>query len=90
MVRCGSCFGKGEPKSLTFEKDGYSYVTDKNQLLKDKNEQILGLFAFEGLPKMIDRPSETLSLADMTSSAIQRLNKDKDGFFHMVEGSQVD
>ncbi|WP_249599063.1 alkaline phosphatase [Peribacillus frigoritolerans] len=73
-----------------FEKDGYSYVTDKNQMLKDKNEQILGLFASEGLPKMIDRPSETPSLADMTSSAIQRLNKDKDGFFLMVEGSQVD
>ncbi|WP_311202537.1 alkaline phosphatase [Peribacillus aracenensis] len=73
-----------------FEKDGYSYVTDKNQMLKDKNEQILGLFASEGLPKMIDRPSETPSLSDMTSSAIQRLNKDKDGFFLMVEGSQID
>ncbi|MES9736476.1 alkaline phosphatase [Peribacillus frigoritolerans] len=73
-----------------FEKDGYSYVTDKSQMLKDKNEQVLGLFASEGLPKMIDRPSETPSLADMTSSAIQRLNKDKDGFFLMVEGSQVD
>lgn len=73
-----------------FQKDGYSYVTDKNQMLKDKNEQVLGLFASEGLPKMIDRPSETPSLADMTSSAIQRLNKDKDGFFLMVEGSQVD
>lgn len=73
-----------------FEKDGYSYVTDKNQMLKDKNEQVLGLFASEGLPKMIDRPSETPSLADMTSSAIQRLNNDKDGFFLMVEGSQVD
>lgn len=73
-----------------FEKDGYSFVTDKNQMLKDKNEQVLGLFASEGLPKMIDRPSETPSLSDMTSSAIQRLNKDKDGFFLMVEGSQVD
>lgn len=73
-----------------FEKDGYSYVTDKNQMLKDRNEQVLGLFASEGLPKMIDRPSETPSLADMTSFAIQRLNKDKDGFFLMVEGSQVD
>lgn len=73
-----------------FEKDGYSYVTDKSQMLKDKNEQVLGLFASEGLPKMIDRQSETPSLADMTSSAIQRLNKDKEGFFLMVEGSQVD
>ncbi|MGG4266404.1 alkaline phosphatase [Peribacillus simplex] len=73
-----------------FKKDGYSYVTDKNQMLKDKNEQVLGLFASEGLPKMIDRPSETPSLADMTNSAIKRLNKNKDGFFLMVEGSQID
>ncbi|KON67173.1 alkaline phosphatase [Peribacillus butanolivorans] len=73
-----------------FKKDGYSYVTDKNQMLKDTNKQVLGLFAPEGLPKMIDRPNETPSLKDMTNSAIQRLNKDKDGFFLMVEGSQVD
>ncbi|CAH0255965.1 Alkaline phosphatase 3 [Peribacillus sp. Bi96] len=73
-----------------FKKDGYSYVTDKKQMLKDKNEQVLGLFASEGLPKMIDRPNETPSLEDMTSSAIKRLNKNKDGFFLMVEGSQVD
>jgi alkaline phosphatase len=51
-----------------FEKDGYSYVTDKNQMLKDKNEQVLGLFASEGLPKMIDRPSETPSV-DNTDQA---------------------
>ncbi|WP_430033331.1 alkaline phosphatase [Peribacillus simplex] len=57
-------------------------------LLKDKNEQVLGLFASEELPKMIDRPSETPSLANMTRSAIQRLNKVKDGFFLMVEGSR--
>ncbi|WP_285768359.1 alkaline phosphatase [Peribacillus sp. SI8-4] len=73
-----------------FKKDGYSYVTDKKQMLKDKNEQVLGLFASEGLPKMIDRPSETPSLKDMTNSAIQRLDKNKKGFFLMVEGSQVD
>ncbi|WP_155645569.1 alkaline phosphatase [Peribacillus simplex] len=73
-----------------FKKDGYSYVTDKKQMLKDKNEQVLGLFASEGLPKMIDRPSETPSLKDMTNSAIKRLDKNKKGFFLMVEGSQVD
>ncbi|WP_152983677.1 alkaline phosphatase [Peribacillus muralis] len=73
-----------------FKKDGYSYVTDKKQMLKDKNEQVLGLFASEGLPKMIDRPSETPSLKDMTNSALQRLDKNKKGFFLMVEGSQVD
>lgn len=73
-----------------FLQDGYSYVTNKKDLLKDRNEQILGLFAPRGMAKMIDRTEETPSLEEMTNSAIQRLNKDKDGFFLMVEGSQID
>jgi alkaline phosphatase len=73
-----------------FQKDGYSYVTNKQDLLKNKNEKVLGLFAPGGMDKMIDRTEETPSLEDMTKTAIQRLNKDKDGFFLMVEGSQVD
>lgn len=73
-----------------FEKDGYSYVTDREALLSNDDEQVLGLFAPGGLPKMIDREESVPSLADMTTSAIDRLNKDKDGFFLMVEGSQVD
>lgn len=73
-----------------FKKAGYSYVTNKQDLLKDKNEQILGLFASGGMDKMIDRSEETPSLEDMTNAAIQRLSKNKDGFFLMVEGSQID
>ncbi|WP_050179567.1 alkaline phosphatase [Domibacillus robiginosus] len=73
-----------------FEKSGFSYVTNKEELAKDKNEQVLGLFAPGGLPKMIDRTEDIPSLQNMTTSAIDRLNKDKDGFFLMVEGSQVD
>lgn len=73
-----------------FKKSGYSYVTNKEELSKDKKGQVLGLFASGGLPKMIDRTEEVPSLQDMTTSAIQRLSKDKDGFFLMVEGSQVD
>ncbi|KAB2328490.1 alkaline phosphatase [Cytobacillus depressus] len=73
-----------------FKKDGFSYVTNKDQLLNDKNDQVLGLFATGGLPKMIDRTEEIPSLEEMTTSAIDRLNKNKDGFFLMVEGSQID
>ncbi|MBS8264459.1 alkaline phosphatase [Mesobacillus boroniphilus] len=73
-----------------FQKDGYSYVTNKQDLLNNKNEKVLGLFAPRGMDKMIDRNEETPSLEEMTKSAIERLNKDKDGFFLMVEGSQVD
>ena len=73
-----------------FQKDGYSYVTTREELVKDKNGQILGLFAPGGLDKMIDREEETPSLQDMTQAAISRLSKNKNGFFLMVEGSQID
>ncbi|WP_046179850.1 alkaline phosphatase [Domibacillus tundrae] len=73
-----------------FQKDGYSYVTSKEAMLDNDNQKVLGLFAEGGLPKMIDRNEETPSLEDMTSSAIDRLKKDKEGFFLMVEGSQID
>jgi alkaline phosphatase len=73
-----------------FKQDGFSYVTNKDELLKDTNEQVLGLFAERGMPKMIDRTKDIPSLGDMTTSAIERLNKDEDGFFLMIEGSQID
>lgn len=73
-----------------FKKAGYSYVTDRESLLKDTNSQILGLFAPGGLDKMIDRNEKTPSLQEMTKAAIQRLSKNKNGFFLMVEGSQID
>lgn len=73
-----------------FQKDGYSYVTNRSDLLNNKDEQVLGLFAPTGMAKAIDRENDTPSLEEMTKSAIDRLQKDKDGFFLMVEGSQVD
>lgn len=73
-----------------FQEDGYSYVTNKQELLDNEDQQVLGLFAPAGMPKMLDREDSTPSLEDMTTSAIERLNQDKDGFFLMVEGSQVD
>ncbi|MGB5945714.1 alkaline phosphatase [Paenisporosarcina sp.] len=73
-----------------FKKDGFSYVTNKEDLFKDTNKQVVGLFAERGMPKMIDRSKDTPSLGDMTTSAIDRLNQDKDGFFLMIEGSQID
>lgn len=84
-------FVRGD-RNLTeeFQKDGYSYVTNKEDMLNNTNEQVLGLFADGGMDKLIDRNEETPSLEEMTNSAIERLNKDKDGFFLMVEGSQID
>lgn len=73
-----------------FKKDGFSYVSNLQEMKNDKNTQVLGLFAKRGMPKMIDRTEDIPSLADMTTSAIERLNQNKDGFFLMVEGSQID
>lgn len=92
MLGGGTKLFERQDRNLTeeFEKDGYSYVTDREALLANDDEQILGLFAPGGLPKMIDREESVPSLEEMTTTAIDRLEKDKDGFFLMVEGSQVD
>lgn len=73
-----------------FKNDGFGYVTNKQDMLKDKGDQLLGLFAPGGMPKAIDRTEEVPSLEEMTNTAINKLKKDKDGFFLMVEGSQID
>ncbi|EJE4093542.1 alkaline phosphatase [Enterococcus faecalis] len=73
-----------------FSQAGYGHVTDKKSLNENQDDKILGLFAPGGLPKMIDRTEEVPSLADMTESALQRLDKNEKGFFLMVEGSQID
>ncbi|GGB50754.1 alkaline phosphatase [Virgibacillus dakarensis] len=73
-----------------FKEDGYSYVTSAGEMEENKNGKLLGLFAPVGLPKAIDRDESTPSLEDMTKAALEKLSKDKDGFFLMIEGSQID
>lgn len=73
-----------------FQKDGYSYVTNKEEMLKNDNSRLLGLFAPGGMPKMLDREASMPSLEDMTDTALNKLSQNKKGFFLMVEGSQID
>ena len=88
----GTSYFEREDRNLVeeFQQEGFSYVTTKKELLEDDSEQVLGLFAPVGLDKAIDRSEEQPSLKDMTESALDRLSDDKDGFFLMVEGSQID
>lgn len=88
----GTSYFAREDRDLTkeFQEDGYSYVTTREEMLRDDHDKILGLFAPKGLDKAIDREDETPSLAEMTNAALDRLSEDKDGFFLMVEGSQID
>ncbi len=73
-----------------FESLGYEVVSNKTALYESNNPHLIGIFAKHGLKKMIDRDSETPSLADMTKIALAQLSKNENGFFLLVEGSQID
>ncbi|WP_172194313.1 alkaline phosphatase [Saccharibacillus qingshengii] len=81
---------KDRDLAAEFKKAGFGYVTDRKSLLANKDQQLLGLFADGGLDKMIDRTSAAPSLKEMTNAAIDRLSDNDQGFFLMVEGSQID
>ena len=72
-----------------FAEAGYAVVTTRDELATAKGGQVLGLFADVALPREWDR-SDELGLAELTTAAIERLSRDEDGFFLMIEGSQID
>jgi len=72
---------------------GYNYITNKNELISTKSSKLWGMFAPQAMSPDIDRERltpEQPTLEEMTNKAIDTLSKDKDGFFLMVEGSQID
>lgn len=57
----------------------------------DGTHNLWALFEDSALPYDLDRdPAKIPSLAEMTRAAISRLSSNEQGFFLMVEGSQVD
>jgi alkaline phosphatase len=82
------------PDSLLDEakQNGYKYISDRKQLKNNLNStKLLGLFADDSMAPELDRDeTNEPSLSEMTASAINVLNKNKEGFFLMVEGSQID
>ncbi len=72
---------------------GYAVAADAEELARIKSGKVYGLFADNHLEAEIDRhefaPRQP-TLKDMTIKAIEILSQDPDGFFLMVEGSQVD
>ena len=64
---------------------------DKNALMNFSGEKAWALFDKQAMPYDLDRDPEKIpSLAEMTSKALEILNKNENGFFLMVEGSKVD
>ncbi|MFT4416669.1 alkaline phosphatase [Fredinandcohnia humi] len=72
--------------------NGYQFISDKDGLRKaEKSNKVIGLFSEDAMAPELDRDETNQpSLKEMTKSALEVLNKDKDGFFLMVEGSQID
>lgn len=81
---------------------GYTVVGTADELksaVQGKDSKVLGLFADFNKGKNVEMfrvdpavsyPDEEPTLAEMTSAALDILEDDKDGFFLMVEGSQID
>lgn len=68
------------------EEAGYQLLRTKEELDESEAERLLGLFANDGLERAQSEPST----AAMTSKALDILSQDEDGFFLMIEGSQID
>lgn len=92
MLGGGTDFFIREDRNLIeeFQDEGYDYVETKEDMLNAEGDKLIGLFAPKGMPKYWDMDEETPSLSEMTWKAIDVLSRNEDGFFLMVEGSQID
>jgi alkaline phosphatase len=77
------------PDSLIhiYENNGGEFITDLKTTVQN-GKKVLGLFADSGLPKVIDGRNPTTT--QMAEYALNYLDKCNNGFFVMIEESQVD
>lgn len=82
--------------ALAKEK-GYKIVANAQELANLEpmhTSRVLGLFSASGFPSAIDRQPHhqtgVPTLAQLTEKALQILKKNRQGFFLMVEGGQID
>ena len=81
----------GENLTEVLLDEGYNFVTTKTDMETIESGKTWGMFAWSHMNPEMDREgTEEPSIAEMTDKAIELLSEDGDGFFLMVEGSQVD
>lgn len=83
----------GENLTKVLLDRGYQFVDSKDEMLNLSSGKTWGLFSSSHMASDINRPflaPDQPSLAEMTAKAVELLSRDKDGFFLMVEGSQID
>lgn len=85
-----------------FKADGYQFVENRQQMnAVDYSKPILGLFNMDNMNVYIDREmlknpqvlngfNDQPNLIEMTKTAINRLDKNPNGFFAMIEGACID
>lgn len=74
-----------------FEQLSKKYIIDTSQLIindMNQNKNYAFLLAENGMPKMTEGRGDFLPKA--TKLGLERLSMDTDGFFFMIEGSQID
>lgn len=95
---------RGDDRNLIaeFKEQGYALATTKTELKQaGAPDKLLGLFQLDNMDVYIDREiiknpavlgkfTDQPTLMDMTQTAINVLNKNKNGFFLMVEGACID
>jgi len=75
-----------------FIDQGYTYITEKNELESLNETPVLGLFSEGDLPRVqsLTEESQEPTVSIMTLKAIELLNATTKPFFLMVEGSKID
>ncbi|MBR4756132.1 MAG: alkaline phosphatase [Bacteroidales bacterium] len=68
--------------------EGFTYVSTPEEFYATDKTPILGLFSDESYPMAIER--DTDFLMDAAMHTIEVLEKNKKGFFAMIEGSHID
>ncbi|MDR1370859.1 MAG: alkaline phosphatase [Dysgonamonadaceae bacterium] len=74
------------------KNEGYGvFLNDIDGFRNYTGDKMWSLFADKDMSYDLDRnPAEEPSLAEMTAKAIEKLSKNQNGFFLMVEGSKID
>lgn len=83
----------GENLLNVLKQKGYQIVETADEMMGLKSGKVMGLFTRKYFWPEVDRAEYNPwvpPIAEMTAKAIEILSQDPDGFFLMVEGSQVD
>jgi alkaline phosphatase len=80
-------------ESVSVSQAGYTVVADRGEMQSQDTETVVrlcGLFGTAHLPYEYDGVGTLPHLSEMTSTALDILDNDPDGFFLVVEGGRID